>query len=304
MYTKVFRQIYDGTLADNWQALVTFQQLLILADENGMVDMTVAAIHRTTGIPTEILQAGIAILEAPDQGSRTPDMEGRRIARIDAHREWGWFLVNFKKYRQLQSRDDKKEADRARIAEKRAAGKPKVISDVAGCRAESQPVATCSEVSQVSLSVADVAHTDTETYTKKEQEQKPTDAAAPASAPRRSSKCTFETFLAECKAKGEKPIPEDHAVFRYATDTKIPVEFMRLAWLRFRQKFADTGKKQSGLRGWRQHFDNAVRDNWFKLWWFDPDGVCQLTTAGIQAQREADAKAERDSQDHAAEAVA
>ena len=61
MYTKVFRQIYDGTLADNWQALVTFQQLLILADENGMVDMTLAAIHRTTGIPVEILQQGFAM---------------------------------------------------------------------------------------------------------------------------------------------------------------------------------------------------------------------------------------------------
>ena len=116
MYTKVFRQIYDGTLADNWQALVTFQQLLILADENGVVDMTLGAVHRITGIPLEILQAGIAVLEAPDHGSRTPDMEGRRIARIDPHREWGWFLVNFRKYRDLVSKEEKKEADRRRIA--------------------------------------------------------------------------------------------------------------------------------------------------------------------------------------------
>lgn len=135
-------------------------------------------------------------------------------------------------------------------------------------------------------------------------QEKPADPAAPESPPaRRSSKCTFETFLAECRAKGEKPIPADHAVFAYADDTKIPVEFIRLAWLRFRQKFAGSGKKQTGVRGWRQHFGNAVRENWFKLWWFDPDGAAQLTTAGIQAQREADAKAERDSQQATGEAA-
>lgn len=120
MYTKVFRQIYDGTLADNWQALVTFQQLLVLADEAGVVDMTIGAIHRKTGIPVDVLTAGIAILEAPDPASRTPDMEGRRIARMDEHRDWGWFLVNFMKYRQLVSKDEKRQADRSRISNQRA----------------------------------------------------------------------------------------------------------------------------------------------------------------------------------------
>lgn len=167
MYSKVFRSIYDGTLADNWQALVTFQQLLILADADGLVDMTINAIHRTTGIPVDILTAGIATLEAPDQGSRTPDMEGRRIARIAEHRDWGWFLVNWDKYRKLTTKEEKKEADRQRIADQRNAGKSKQISDVAECSEVSQPVAGCSEVSQVSQNVADVAHTDTDTEKRK-----------------------------------------------------------------------------------------------------------------------------------------
>jgi hypothetical protein len=153
MYTKVFRQIYDGTLADNWQALVTFQQLLILADQDGVVDMTVGAIHRTTGIPAEIIAKGIEALEAPDHGSRTPDMEGRRIVRLDPHRGWGWFLVNFKKYRGLVSKEEKKEADRVRIAKRRAAEKSNVSNDVAECRGASPKV-------------ANVAHT--EAYTEAE----------------------------------------------------------------------------------------------------------------------------------------
>lgn len=190
MYTKVFRSIYDGTLADNWQAMVTFQQMLILADAQGVVDMTIGSIARITGIPLEILQAGIAVLEAPDLGSRTPEMEGRRIARLDAHRDWGWFLVNFAKYRAMQSREDKNEADRERMRTKRAAERSNV----------SQVVAGCSNLSRAVAIVADVAHTDTYTDTeaKKDQKAKATPkaeekppSAAPTVAPEASDKFSF-----------------------------------------------------------------------------------------------------------------
>jgi len=166
MYTKVFRSIYDGTLADNWQALVTFQQLLILADADGVVDMTLGAIARTTGIPAEILTAGIAHLEQPDPQSRTPDMEGRRIARLDPHREWGWFLVNFKKYKELRSRDEKRDADRERMRQKRQHA---TTCDM------SQSVADSREVSRVSP-------THTQTKTQKEREPNGSLANADASA--------------------------------------------------------------------------------------------------------------------------
>jgi hypothetical protein len=162
MYTKVFRTMYEGTLADNWQALVTFQQLLILANDEGVVDMTIAAIHRITSIPIDILEAGIKVLEAPDHGSRTPDMEGKRIARLDEHRDWGWFLVNFSKYRQMTTREEKKEADRIRMQAKREAEKGSENSNVADSREPSQGVAGSREESKVSQGVADVAYTDTD----------------------------------------------------------------------------------------------------------------------------------------------
>lgn len=161
MFTKVFRSIYDGTLADNWQALVTFQQMLILADENGVVDMTPSAMSRTTGIPLEILRAGIEALERPDPCSRTPDMEGRRIARLDEHREWGWFLVNHRKYRALQSREEKREADRVRMAAKRKQQDETGESqEVAESREESQGVASSRVESE---EVAKVAYTEADT---------------------------------------------------------------------------------------------------------------------------------------------
>lgn len=206
MYAKVFRSMYDGSLADNWRALVTFQQLLVLANADGVVDMTASAIARTTGIPLDLIQEGLAALEAIDPESRTPEMDGRRIARLDTHRSWGWFIVNHKHYRELQHREEKLIADRERMRSKRsltntqraavvgaddtgnvppvgsantaAGGAEGALEEpaagpaganVAGCRSVSQVVAACSAVSP---NVANVAYTDTDIDTKdKEQEQ-------------------------------------------------------------------------------------------------------------------------------------
>jgi len=147
VYGKVFDQIYKSTVAECWQALVTFQQFIVLADSDGIVDMTPSSISRTTNIPIEIIEEGIAKLEEKDPQSRSPLEDGRRIIRLDEHRDWGWKLVNHAYYMGLRTREDKKEADRIRIAEKRKKGKENIR--VADCRPESQPV-------------AEVAHTDTE----------------------------------------------------------------------------------------------------------------------------------------------
>src|SRR5262245_45157076 len=60
MFGKVFEIMYDGTLRTNWQALVAFQQMIVLANIDGVVDMTPEAIAARTGIPLEIFTEGIA----------------------------------------------------------------------------------------------------------------------------------------------------------------------------------------------------------------------------------------------------
>jgi len=114
MYGKLFAQMYDGTLATRgpWQALVTFQQLVILAGKDGTVDMTVEALSRRTSIPLEIIQTGLAALEQPDPESRTPDEDGRRIVRLSARRSWGWRIVNYGKYRAIRTEDERSEYKR------------------------------------------------------------------------------------------------------------------------------------------------------------------------------------------------
>jgi hypothetical protein len=131
MYAKVFAQIYDGTLCTRgpWQALVTFQQLLVLADPDGNVDMTAAAIARRTTIPLEIIEAGIVALLEADPESRTPTEGGRRILPLSEGRSWGWHIVNYKHYRELKREEDRREYHREYWRNKRSTKAASASSD-------------------------------------------------------------------------------------------------------------------------------------------------------------------------------
>ena len=123
MYGKLFVSIYDGTLAEDWRALVTFQQMIILCDQDGVLDMTPLAIQKRTGIPIEHIKAGIEILESEDPYSRTPKEHGKRIIRLSDERPWGWLIVNHKHYRDLRTAEERREYMREYMREKRAKDK-------------------------------------------------------------------------------------------------------------------------------------------------------------------------------------
>lgn len=134
MYFKGFASIYDGTLTSNgpWEALVTFQQFLFLADREGVVDMNAAAISRRTTVPLSVIERGIIALEAADPLSRRPNDSGCRLRRLDDHRDWGWQIVNFAFYQDLLSAEQKREYNRNYQQERRskfgAAAKPKDVN--------------------------------------------------------------------------------------------------------------------------------------------------------------------------------
>lgn len=103
LYSRVFLQILDSSLANDWRARYVFEDFLKLANEDGVVDMTREAIARRTNVPLEIVAHGIEVLEAPDAGSRDPSEEGRRLIRLDDHRDWGWRVVNWCRYDAIRS---------------------------------------------------------------------------------------------------------------------------------------------------------------------------------------------------------
>ena len=102
-------------------------------------------------------------------------------------------------------------------------------------------------------------------------------------APAKPGAATLQIFLERCKAEGAKPIAADDPVFAYADKVGLSEQMIALAWAAFKARFLAGSQKQ---KDWRAHFRNAVRANWFRLWFIADDGSAALTTAGRQAARE------------------
>src|ERR1043166_4650043 len=120
VYGKIFDSLWTGSLYGKPDEQLVFIFLCANADPEGFVDVSHAAIAGPTGLSIEAVTAAIEKLEAPDDQSRSQELEGRRLERIDAHRSWGWRIVNYKPYRNLQDPDTRREQNR-RSQEKRRA---------------------------------------------------------------------------------------------------------------------------------------------------------------------------------------
>jgi len=119
--------------------------MLVLADSDGVVDMTHEAIARVTNVPLDWVKRSIHVLESPDPKSRTPDNSGARIARLDEHREWGWVILNYDRFREIATEEQRRVRTRERVRrhrEKRTISieKPKCNADVTLCNADVTPL--------------------------------------------------------------------------------------------------------------------------------------------------------------------
>lgn len=143
MYAKVFAQIFDSSIADDYELRHFFMDLLVLADADGMVDMTPTAIAGRTRIPIEKVSAFLTRLENPDSESRTPDGDGRRIVRLDDHRTWGWIILNYDTFRKIASEEQRKSSAKARQQRRRAKIREKT-NETSNVTPLSRPVTPCS----------------------------------------------------------------------------------------------------------------------------------------------------------------
>lgn len=123
MYAKIFTQIFDSSIAENYEVRHVFEDLLKLADQDGVVDITAEAISRRTNVPLDKVLFGIGELMKPDPRSRSKDHDGRRLVPIDSRRDWGWLIVNYQHYRAVQ--DEEARRSYFRDAKKRERAKKK-----------------------------------------------------------------------------------------------------------------------------------------------------------------------------------
>lgn len=108
MYAKVFAQIFDSSIANDYRLRQFFIDLLVLAEWDGTVDMTQEAIAARTRIPLEQVTSMLLELEQPDARSRSKAEEGRRLIRLDQERDWGWKIVNYEHYRDIRNEEERK----------------------------------------------------------------------------------------------------------------------------------------------------------------------------------------------------
>jgi len=112
-YTKLFSSIVTSTIwVESDRTRIVWITMLAMADKNGEVQASIPGLARLAGVPIPDCEEAIAKFMAPDPYSRTPDDEGRRIEKIDG----GWALLNHKKYREMASKDDQREAEARRKA--------------------------------------------------------------------------------------------------------------------------------------------------------------------------------------------
>lgn len=151
MYGKIFESIYKGSLYGQFEAIVTFQAMIILADECGLIDISPQALAAQTSTPIEIIRKGLKILQQSDPHSRSSAEDGKRIVLLDEDREFGWRIVNYEYYRDLGKRSDTRERARERKRKQRA----QVIDSVGPSQ----------DVTPPSQNVTPIGHTNTNTNT-------------------------------------------------------------------------------------------------------------------------------------------
>lgn len=118
-YARVHVTILDSSIAEDFRTRHIFEDFLkvcSIGEDGGVVDMTRAALARRFNVPIDELNFAITKLEAPDPQSRDQAFEGRRLHRLDEHRDWGWKIINWPAYDKLRTRADAA----ARLAKHRA----------------------------------------------------------------------------------------------------------------------------------------------------------------------------------------
>jgi hypothetical protein len=109
-YTPLFDSLTNGSLCGRWPDVGLWPVVLSLSDRYGVVDRTIDHIALVTGLPTEEVSACMKRFCEPDPRSRSRAKRGARLELLNPrHRDWGWRIVNYKKY-----------ADKARLRLKNA----------------------------------------------------------------------------------------------------------------------------------------------------------------------------------------
>lgn len=226
--------------------------LLSQADANGVVRTAAPALALVCMKSVDRIREIMLLLESPDPDSRSDVEEGRRLLKIPG----GWQIINYRAYRERVAADEKRENDRIRIAEKRAAA-----------RETSPRVAGCSEVSQP---VAEVAQAEAEAEAEKRKDQGASPYGDTLPAEPKSDPIPYLRIVTEFnRIMVNLPKVRDITANRktairvawQASESRQSVEF----WTALFEEYADdpflngTGPYKPPHENWRPDFDHLLK---------------------------------------------
>jgi len=141
MYGKIFSEIFDSSIVQyEGDTIYVFMCLIVLADRDGYVRLNPIALANRIRKPIEVVQEALKNLEKPDPYSSNPEYEGRRIIPLSeltgGEENRGWWVVSYRKWRDIASEYDRREKTRERIKKWRNVKKTLCDADVTQCNAD------------------------------------------------------------------------------------------------------------------------------------------------------------------------
>jgi hypothetical protein len=102
-FTKLFSSIVTSTIwCEDNATLRVWIAMLAMSDAHGRVEGAIPGFANLARVSIEEMRQAVKILSSPDPDSRTPENEGRRIVVVDG----GWWILNYKKFRESRQDQD------------------------------------------------------------------------------------------------------------------------------------------------------------------------------------------------------
>lgn len=104
-FTKLFSSITSSSIwNESDKTRIVWITMLAMAEADGVVRASVGGLAHVARVSRRDCEAALERLMSPDTDSRSPENDGRRIQKVDG----GFFLLNYGKYREARSEDERK----------------------------------------------------------------------------------------------------------------------------------------------------------------------------------------------------
>lgn len=148
-YTKLFTTILDSTI---WRepdhVRILWITMLAMVDKNGYVGASIPGLADRAKITIEQCTEALDRLQQPDEFSRSTNNDGRRIEAADG----GWYLINYCKYRDLITLQEKRAQAAARARKYRERQKERDERDASRYERDGRDASR--DITPVSVSVS------------------------------------------------------------------------------------------------------------------------------------------------------